>query len=129
MKIEILRSIPLLEGEEMLEFADEVMKAISRNADMLGGEPGNIWLRGIYNGFIVARDMGNDRFVRADWKRGKEGDIKLSKPKVVRQAWETVGELPKEGGQQREEAEPTPAEVAEVPEIVEVRRSFWEGVL
>lgn len=121
MKIEIQRAA-LMDGEELMDFAKNMSRAVMRSAETFGGEPGNLFLAAIYKTTVVARDIGQDRFVQAAWRRKGE-EISFSKAVVVRPSWEEVGQL------QQSEGQPDVRREAE-PEVVEVTGpGFWSDLI
>ena len=136
MKIQINRAA-LMDGEELMDFARSMMKAVFHNASVFGGEPGNVWLAGVFRKTVVVRDEAKDRFVQAIWRRKGE-EILFSKPVVVRKAWEVVGSLEgeaEEGNVKREAPEAEELEIYREANGEELERveldapGFWGGVI
>ena len=118
-----------------MDFARSMMKAVFANSSVFGGEPGNVFIEGVFRKTIVVRDEAKDRFVQAVWRRKGE-EILFSKPVVVRQAWEVVGPLEgeaQEGDMKREAPEAEELEIYREANGEELERvelaapGFWGG--
>lgn len=88
MIIEI-RKLDLAEGEEVLEFGDKVMRALSQSKAKLKK---SLRLIGIYNDHIVTRDAESGRLFKMAIAR-EGGAVTLGAPEEVQQSFTTLTEL------------------------------------
>lgn len=82
MKVEI-KKLELADGEEVLELGDKVMQALARQKGKLKK---SLYLRGIYNDHIIAKDRETGKLFRFEMKRTGGAGIKLTNMQEVRPA-------------------------------------------
>lgn len=92
--VEIERAQLQKNDQELFEFAREVWEGVVRAAPEFGARPGQVFVRAIFGNQVVVADEGNNRFVRMDMKRDKQGLLAFKNAKVVRQEWIEQGDVP-----------------------------------
>lgn len=92
--VEIERAQLQKNDQELFEFAREVWEGVVRAAPEFGARPGQVFVRAIFGNQVVVADEGNNRFVRMDMKRDKQGLLAFRNAKVVRQEWIEQGDVP-----------------------------------
>ena len=81
-KIEVCK-LDLAEGEEVMELGDKVMAALAQQKGKLKK---SLFLRGIYNDHIIAKDRESGQLFRFEIKRSEKGAITLANMTEVRPA-------------------------------------------
>lgn len=119
----------LADGEDLMDFANKLMRAVADNASIFGAEPGNIYVVAGYKDTVVVRDYAKDRYVRANYKRKSDAEFVFTKAMIVRKAWEEVMTLEDADNVQRTEADGGEIERATVEVEVPEPKKFWDGVL
>ncbi len=123
--IEIDRANLQIEGQELFEFAREIMESVARSADSFGARPGQVFVRAIFPKQVIVLDEGNQRHVRLDMKRDKTGSISFRNAKVVRQEWIEQGDLPLERSENTEPAEEVKSKFVSVEREI----NLWGGIV
>lgn len=86
-KISVRKNVKLEEGEELMDFVNKVMDAVSTHRQKTQR---SVFLRGIFKGFIITRDFESGKFFQHKLGRDKEGLVKLGDPVEVRQTFVPV---------------------------------------
>jgi len=114
--------VKLQEGEELMDFVQKVMEAVSQQRQKTQR---SMFVRGIFKGFVIMRDFESGNFFQSKLTRDKEGLVKLGDPFAVRQTFVPIAEkVAKSEGEEDTSAE-------EEVQYIEVKKaeSFWAGVL
>lgn len=86
-KVAVQKNVKLQEGEELMDFVNKVMDAVSTHRQKVDR---SVFLRGIFKGFIITRDFESGKFFQMKLSRAPDGLIKLGDPIEVRQAFVPV---------------------------------------
>lgn len=134
-RVTVEKAIKLRDGEELQGFIKQAIAAIGRVSGVDGKANESLFLNGIFETFLVAKDFENGKFMRFPFTRDTEGVINLGKGVEVKQVFVPVSqETNKSGDSQPDIGVETLLEVAKSAEVeteehdIEVDHG-WGGVL
>lgn len=116
-----IEKVELLDGEELMSLPRKIMDAMGRHKAKLNR---SLFLRGIFNKFIIAKDFETGRMFQMDMSRDQDGDILLGNPVEVKQTFVPV----KQAAAKAEDGSDVKAD--DRPTYIKLEKeSLWKGIV